>query len=62
MGRPAKDFKELMERYNIRFRTGYIEADDWLRVLRAKYSVRAMSRLIGVDRGVLTRKIEELGK
>ena len=60
MGRPAKDFHSLMLAYNARFGKSYIEVDSWLSVLRSKYSVRAMSRLIKVDRGVLTRKFEEM--
>jgi len=60
MPRPRKDFNRLMERYNLRFGKSWTDVDRWLRNLKVRMSVRAMSRLIKVDRTVLTRKLKEI--
>jgi len=60
MPRPRKDFNQLMLDYNRRFGKTYFNVDWWLLDLQLRLSVRAIARLIKVDRTVLTRKLKEL--
>jgi ribosomal protein L28 len=55
-----KDFHRLMERYNRRFGRNYQSVEFWLRDLNSRLSIRAIARLIRVDRDVLTRKLKEI--
>ena len=55
-----KDFNKLMINYNARFRKDYRDVDAWLKDLKARLSVRAMARLIKVDRTVLSRRMKEI--
>lgn len=57
MGRKHVDFNKLMLAYNKRFGKDYGDVGEWLSDLRGRLSIRAMSRLIKVDRAVLTREL-----
>jgi hypothetical protein len=54
------NFDRLMMDYNRRFGKTYVVVDWWLRDLQSRLSVRAIARLIKVDRTVLTRKLREI--
>ena len=58
--RPKVDFEKLMSRYNDRFGCFYGDVGCWLFYLNSRMSVRGMAKRIGVDRGVLARKLREL--
>ena len=55
-----KDFHRLMCEYNIRFRKDYTDVAVWLLDLNSRLSQRAMARLMKIDRGVISRKIQEV--
>lgn len=56
--KPFKDFQKLMTDYNMRFGRDYRDVDAWLADLKSRVSVRAMARLIKVDRTVLSRRMK----
>lgn len=60
MGRPAKNFEDLMIEWNITHDKHFADVDAWLVYLESKHSIRNMARLLNVDRGVLTRILKEL--
>ena len=55
--KPFKDFQKLMTDYNMRFGRQYDDVDAWLADLNSRLSIRAMARLIKVDRTVLSRRL-----
>jgi len=58
--KPKKNFERLMLNYNKRFRKDYADVDEWLMDLSSRLSVRSMSRMLKVDRTVLSRKLKEI--
>ncbi len=58
--KPKKNFEKLMKQYNTKFRKDYGDVDFWLMDLSSRLSVRSMSRILKVDRTVLTRKLKEI--
>lgn len=58
--KPYKDFNRLMLEYNARFRKDYDDVATWLLDLNSRLSQRAMARILRIDRGVISRKIQEV--
>lgn len=60
MSKPRKNFTALMLAYNTKFRKDYTDVATWLLDLNSRLSQRAMARLMKIDRGVISRKIQEV--